>query len=362
MNTQTIDNGTTINDERRWQAVRDKDARFDGRFYLGVRTTGVYCRPVCGARTPNRENVRFFDSIDEAERAGFRPCKRCRPRDENPSARAALVEAATRDIEAHLDEGDVGLASISARLGCSQFHLQRTFKGLTGVSPRQYVAARRLERLRSNLQDGRDVTTALYDAGYGSSSGLYEKRVPVLGMTPSRYRRAGEALSIGWTTRACFFGHVLVAATDRGVCAVRLGDDPERLREELSAEFAAAELHEDESLGVVVEHVLDAIAGRVTASVVALDIRMTAFQQRVWNELQAIPAGETRTYAQVAQAIGAPAAVRAVAGACAANPVALLVPCHRVVRTDGGLGGYRWGIERKRQLLEHEREADPATA
>jgi AraC family transcriptional regulator of adaptative response/methylated-DNA-[protein]-cysteine methyltransferase len=356
MNAQMTE--TAIDDERRWQAVREKDARFDGQFYLGVRTTGVYCRPVCGARTPKRENVRFFDTMDDAERAGFRPCKRCRPRDENPNVRAALVEAAIRDIEAHLDEGALDLASLSARLGCSQFHLQRTFKALTSVSPRQYVAARRMERLKANLQGGRDVTTA----GYGSSSGLYEKSVPVLGMTPSRYRRGGEALSIGVATRACAFGHILVAATDRGLCAVRLGDDPARLRAELNTEFAAAEIHEDESLGVVVEHLLDSLAGRGTTSDLALDIRMTAFQQRVWTELQAIPAGETRTYAEVAQAIGAPSAVRAVAGACAANPVALLVPCHRVVRTDGGLGGYRWGIERKRRLLEAEREATLATA
>lgn len=361
MNAQTT-NSTTAADDERWRAVREKNARYDGQFYLGVRTTGVYCRSVCGARTPNRENVRFFDTMDEAERAGFRPCKRCRPRDENPNARAALVEAATRDIEAHLDDGALDLASLGARLGCSQFHLQRTFKALTGVSPRQYVAARRLERLKTNLQNGRDVTTALYDAGYGSSSGLYESKAPVLGMTPSRYRRAGEALAIGCAVRACGFGHILVAATDRGVCAVRLGDDPARLRQELSAEFAAAEIHEDESLGVVVEHLLAAIAGRATADEIALDIRMTAFQQRVWKELQAIPAGETRTYADVAASIGAPAAVRAVAGACAANPVALLVPCHRVVRSDGGLGGYRWGIERKRRLLELEREATLATA
>lgn len=362
MSAETIERFTAKDEDRCWQALREHDPRYDGQFYVAVRTTGVYCRPVCGAKAPKRENVRFFDTMDEAERAGFRPCKRCRPRDENPNARAALVEAATRDIEAHLDEGAVDLVSLSERLGCSQFHLQRTFKALTGVSPRQYVAARRMERLKQNLTNGRDVTTAIYDAGYGSSSGPYENRTPVLGMTPSSYRRAGERIAIGYTIRQCPFGHVLAAATDRGICAIRIGDDPAELAASLRAEFAAADIREDESLGVVVDHLLDAMRGHGGTNDLALDIRMTAFQQRVWTALQAIPAGETRTYAEVAQSLGAPAAARAVASACAANPVALLVPCHRVVRTNGELGGYRWGIERKRQLLDLEREAALATA
>jgi AraC family transcriptional regulator of adaptative response/methylated-DNA-[protein]-cysteine methyltransferase len=354
MSTQTVEQFTARDADRCWQAVREHDPRYDGQFYIAVRTTGIYCRNVCGAKAPNRENVLFFDTMDEAERAGFRPCKRCRPRDENRDARAALVEAATRDIEAHLDDGAVDLVSVSERIGCSQYHLQRTFKAVTGVSPRQFASARRLERLKSGLQNGGNVTRALYDAGYGSSSGLYENNLPVLGMTPSSYRRAGERLTIGYTIQPCAFGQVLVAATERGVCAVRIGDDPELLLANLREEFAAATINADESLGVVVEDLIDSLHGGAHHEI-ALDIKMTAFQQRVWKALQAIPAGETRTYSEVARSLGAPHAARAVASACAANPVALAIPCHRVVRANGELGGYRWGIERKRRLLELER-------
>ena len=355
MSAETIEQFTASDTERCWRAVREHDARYDGHFYIAVKTTGIYCRCVCSAKAPNRENVLFFNTMDEAERAGYRACKRCRPRDENPSARARLVEAATRDIEAHLDEDAVDLASVSARIGCSQFHLQRTFKAVTGVSPRQFAAARRLERLKSGLQHGRDVTTALYDAGYGSSSGLYDKKTPVLGMTPSNYRRSGERLTIGYTVRDCSFGRLLVAATERGVCAVRIGDDADALLAALRGEFAAATVAPDDALGVVVDDLIASLSGGGPASEIALDIRMTAFQQRVWQALRAIPAGETRTYSQVARSLGAPNAARAVAGACAANPVALVIPCHRVVRANGDMGGYRWGIERKRQLLELER-------
>lgn len=356
-----VERFTAADADQCWQAVREHDANYDGQFYIAVRTTGIYCRNVCGARLPKRENVLFFDTMAEAERAGYRPCKRCRPRDENVDARAVLVEAATRDIDEHLDEGGVDLASVSARLGCSQFHLQRTFKAVTGVSPRQYAAARRLERLKAGLHGGSDVTSAAYDAGYGSSSGLYERSVPVLGMTPTRYRRAGEALTIGFTIRACRFGQILVAATARGICTIRLGDAADELLADLKREFAAATITEDESLGVVVDDLLETMSGQPSKHEIALDIRMTAFQQRVWKALQAIPAGETRTYAEVAQSLGAPSAARAVAGACAANPVALLVPCHRVIRTNGELGGYRWGIERKRQILDLERRESPVS-
>lgn len=352
---RTIERMDTERTDRYWRALMERDSAFDGVIYFGVRTTGVYCRPVCGARKPNRENVEFFDSIAEAERAGFRPCKRCRPREEHKDARAALVEAATRDIEANLESGDVSLASVSERLGCSQFHLQRTFKALTGVSPRQFTAARRLERLKHGLQQGSAVTTALYDAGYGSSSPVYDASGPNLGMTPTRYQRAGEQLSIGYAIKQCAFGLVLAAATERGICTVRIGDDADRLLAGLREEFAAAEIAEDESLGIVVDDLLASLAGGKDAAQLPLDIRMTTFQQRVWQALQAIPAGETRSYADVARSLGAPTAARAVASACAANPVALLVPCHRVIRGNGELGGYRWGIERKRQILDLER-------
>ncbi|HET7600515.1 MAG TPA: bifunctional DNA-binding transcriptional regulator/O6-methylguanine-DNA methyltransferase Ada [Gemmatimonadales bacterium] len=344
--------------DRAWAAVVARDGRYDDRFVYAVRSTGVYCRPSCGARRPRRDNVVFFPAPDAAEAGGFRPCRRCRPsapRADDADARA--VQRACRLLDDHL-ESPPPLRALGAAVGMSPWHLQRVFRRKLGLTPRAYAEARRLARFQSRLRAGETVSRAMYGAGYGSSRGVYEGGQSVLGMTPGAYRRGGAGLRIRWTIAPSPLGLVLIAATERGVCAVQLGDDESRLAAALRHEFPAAELvPDDESLGDWVAAVVRRVGGEPTSDDVPLDVRATAFQWRVWTTLRGIPRGETRTYAEVARDVGAPRATRAVARACASNPVAVLVPCHRVVRTDGELGGYRWGLERKAKLLQREREA-----
>ncbi|MBA2595115.1 MAG: bifunctional DNA-binding transcriptional regulator/O6-methylguanine-DNA methyltransferase Ada [Chloroflexia bacterium] len=340
-------------DDDRWRAVQQRDRRRDGQFVLAVRTTGIYCRPSCPARMPNRENVSFFADADAAEQAGFRACRRCTPR--SPLApREAMIARATAWLDAHLEER-VTLARLAQAVGVSPGHLQRTFTEVTGVSPRQYVAARRLQGAKSRLRHGDDVTTAIYAAGYGSSSRFYAQTRNMLGMTPSSYRRGGAGMTIGFATAESAIGRVLVAATARGICAVSIGEDDAALQSSLTAEFPQATIRrDDDAIRPWLDSVLASLQNRTLLPTLPLDAPGTPFQRQVWNALQAIPAGERRTYGEVAASLGKPDAARAVASACAANSVAIVIPCHRVVRADGETGGYRWGAERKQALLALE--------
>ncbi len=345
-------------DDRRWRAVLARDARTDGTFVFAVRSTGIYCRPSCPARRPRRAQVVFFPGPEAAEQAGFRPCRRCRPRlDAGADPRVALVQRACRYIEEHLDR-PLSLGAIGAHLGRSPHAVQRLFTRILGITPRQYVDAVRMDRVKARLRAQEAVASALYDAGYGSSSRLYERAPVRLGMTPATYRRRGRGMRVGYTTVTSPLGRLLVAATNRGVCAVCLGDADARLEAALRAEYPEAEIHRDEhGLGAWVAALMSYLDGTRPHLALPLDIQATAFQQRVWEALRTIPYGTTRSYREIARAVGRPAAARAVARACASNPVALAIPCHRVVREDGGLGGYRWGLERKRALLDRERAA-----
>jgi len=338
----------------RWQAVVARDARADGSFFYSVKTTGVYCRPSCGARTPRRENVRFHATAQEAERAGFRPCKRCRPKEPPGQKRSREIAALCRLLEDSGD-GQPSLKALAGKLGLSPYHLHRTFRAATGLTPREYAAAHRERRVRALLGSGRSVTEAIYDAGYGSAGRFYERSLPILGMTPSEYRAGAAELVIRFAVGECSLGSVAVAATERGVCAVLLGDDPEELVHDLERRFSKARLvGGDEEFESLVSKVVGLVEAPSLAVDLPLDVRGTAFQQRVWRALRAVPPGTTTTYSKLARAIGSPRAVRAVARACADNPLAVAIPCHRVVRKDGALAGYRWGIERKRELLSRE--------
>jgi len=344
-----------------WQAVEARDARFNGVFVYGVRSTGVYCKPSCPSRRPRRDKVELFHTREEAEGSGFRACLRCKPREAAaPDPRAELVLRVCRRIEER--EGVApSLEELGAESGVSPHHLQRTFKSLTGITPRQYAAAFRLRLFKSRVKEGSDVTAAMYDAGYGSSSRLYEQASERLGMTPATYRRKGKGMNINYAIADSHLGRILVAATERGVCSVQLGDGDEELESALAAEYPAASITRDEArLGDTVEGLLRHLEGTQPDLGLPLDLQATAFQLRVWEELRRIPYGSTRSYAEVAEAIGRPTATRAVARACATNPVALVTPCHRVVRTGGELGGYRWGVGRKERLLEQERSSATA--
>ena len=338
--------------QNKWQQVMARDARQDGRFVFAVRTTGVYCRPSCPSRRPRRESVEFFANPNQAERAGYRACLRCKPTE--VSSQQQYVTRARQLLDNA--EGVMTLSALSKRVGLSPFHLQRLFKRATGLSPREYQSARRMQHVKAGLRNGDDVTTAIYDAGFGSPSRLYEKAPQQLGMTPGEYRRGGSGTSITFAIAPTPLGRLLVAATERGLCAVRFGESATDLERDLRQEFHAAQLHRDDSaMKQYVEPLLAAIRGENTTIDLPLDVRATAFQMKVWEKLRQIPRGETRSYSDIAREIGEPAAVRAVARACASNPVALAVPCHRVVRSDGDLAGYRWGVERKKKLLERER-------
>ena len=342
-----------LSSDRSWRAVRARDPRFDGRFVFAVRSTGIYCRPSCPARRPRRGNVLFFPDPGLAERAGFRACRRCRPAGAAPTAAHRLwVDRLCQRIEAG---GPMDLARWADEMGLSPQHLQRTFKRLLGITPRQYAEALRFRSLRARLRKGQPVTHALYEAGFGSSSRLYEQSTRRLGMTPATYRRGGPATGLAYTLASSPLGRLLVASTDRGVAAVKLGEADRRLVAELREEYPAAELRRDDvQLRATVRTILAGLRGRAPSAELPHDVRATAFQWRVWQELLAIPAGATRTYGEVARRLGRPTAARAVARACATNPVALVIPCHRVVPAGGGVGGYRWGEKRKRALLEGE--------
>ncbi|HUN04987.1 MAG TPA: bifunctional DNA-binding transcriptional regulator/O6-methylguanine-DNA methyltransferase Ada [Aggregatilineales bacterium] len=341
-------------DEQRWQAVIDRDASQDRQFVFAVRTTGVYCRPSCKCRQPLRQNVHFYDSPAQAEAAGFRACKRCAP--DRLAFEAEIGARVCAFIDAHLDER-LTLDRLGEAVGLSPAHLQRVFKQVTGVSPRQYVEVRRIGQLKANLREGQPIAAALYDAGFSSSSRVYEESGAKLGMTPAAYRKGGAGMHIRYTISECPLGYLLVGATERGLCAVSLGDSPAAVEQWLQTDYPQAELEQaDAGLAAVVEQLVRHLAGDLPHLDLPLDVQATAFQLRVWEALRQIPYGETRSYAQVAQALGEPTAARAVARACASNRVALVIPCHRVVRGDGDLSGYRWGVKRKAALLATERQ------
>ena len=349
--------GAVTVDADRWAAVLARD---DADFYYSVRTTGVYCRPSCAARRPRRENVAFHATTADAEQAGFRPCRRCRP-DEAPAAerRAATIAAACRAIEAAAEEGGPQPTAddLAAAAGMTRSHFHRSFKAVTGLTPKAYAVEVRSRRVRDALANttGRTVTDAIYDSGFNSNGRFYATSSATLGMTPTTYRAGGRGLTIHFGVGGCSLGSVLVAASDAGVCAIFLGDDPDALVHELEDRFPGATLTGGDT---DFERWMSAVVALVddprTGLDLPLDVRGTAFQQRVWQALRAIPAGSTATYSEIAAAIGAPTAVRAVAAACAANKLAVAIPCHRVVRTDGSLSGYRWGVDRKRALLDRE--------
>ena len=336
-----------------WQAVKANDARFDGAFVLGVKTTGIYCRPSCRARLPKRENVDFYISPAMAEKSGFRACKRCDPKQVNGvDPQVTRILKACEMID---DDKMVTLADLSAAVDLSTYHLQRSFKELIGVSPKKYAEAKRMEKFKEGLRDGSDVTTAMYDAGFGSSSRLYEKASENLGMTPATYGKGGQGMKISYAITTSELGKLLVARTKRGICSVTFGDDNATLLDALEKEFPNAEIAEDPGeLKNAVDAILKYLEGKTKRLVLPLDLQATAFQMQVWDFLRKIPYGETRSYSQVAEALGDKKKVRAVAQACAKNRVAVVIPCHRVVASDGKLSGYRWGVERKRQLLERE--------
>jgi AraC family transcriptional regulator of adaptative response/methylated-DNA-[protein]-cysteine methyltransferase len=338
----------------RWAAVVARDSSTNGRFVYSVRTTGVYCRPSCAARTPRPENVAFHATGAQAEAAGFRPCKRCKP-DQAPLAvqHAAVVAKLCRAIETA--EKTPTLDELAARAGMSRYHLHRVFKAVTGLTPRAYAAAHRAKRVRAELDSAPSVTDAIYGAGYNSSGRFYAESNRMLGMTATRYRAGGTGSDIRFAVGLCSLGSILVAASERGVCAIMLGDDPDALLRELQDRFPQANfVGGNAKFERLVARVVGLVEHPRLGLDLPLDVRGTAFQQRVWQALRAIPAGETATYTEIAKRIGAPTAVRAVAQACAANALAVAIPCHRVVRSDGSLSGYRWGVERKRALIERE--------
>lgn len=341
-------------EEARWAAVMRRDAAADGAFVTAVRTTGVYCRPSCAARHPNRVNVSFYESCAAAERAGFRPCKRCRPDQPDPRAlRVDAVKEACRTIEAAEEPPTLG--ELAGAAGLSPFHFHRVFKAATGVTPKAYADALRARRARDGLGRTATVTEAIYDAGFNSSGRFYATARKRLGMSPRAFRAGGPDEEIRFAVGQCWLGAVLVAATDKGVSAIQLGDDPDALVRGLQEQFPKARLvGGDAAFERLVAQVVGLVERPAESKELPLDIRGTAFQQRVWQALRAIPAGTTTSYGEIARRIGEPRAVRAVARACAGNPLAVAIPCHRVVRHDGLVSGYRWGVERKRALLERE--------
>lgn len=345
-------------DVARWEAVRRHDASADGHFFYAVSTTGVYCRPSCASRPARRENVTFHQTAAEAERAGFRPCKRCQPtQPSRADLETALVTAACRTIE--LAENMPKLSELAIQAGVSLYHFHRLFKRIAGVTPRAYAAAHRHHRVQNQLSSGAGVTESIYAAGFNASSRFYEVAQEILGMKPSVYRNGGQGEELWHAVRHCSLGYVLVAAAERGVCAILLGDDPAALLTDLKTRFPKARLSKTKAgFADWVDEVVRVVdnPARVEGLRLPLDIRGTAFQRRVWEALREIPAGKTASYAAIANRLGKPRAARAVAGACAANKLAIAIPCHRVVGSNGKLSGYRWGVERKRQLLERERK------
>lgn len=344
------------NQDQRWQAVLARDAREDGKFVFAVSSTGIYCRPSCPSKRPRRENVTFFDRAEKAEQSGYRACLRCRPKSVGGNPQTQMVKAVCRYIEQHLDE-PMTLSRLGKEFRQSPFHLQRTFKALLGITPRAYADSCRLKQLKSQLRAGHSVTRAMYDAGYSSTSRLYERTASQLGMTPDKYRRGAVAAPVRYTMTDSPFGRLLIAATDKGICAIQFADSDEELEQGLKHEFPfAMRRRDDDAMQSWKRDLLRQMRGQKLHATLPLDIQATAFQRRVWTYLQSIPFGATSSYGQVAKAIGQPTASRAVARACATNPVAVAIPCHRIVREDGDMGGYRWGAERKKALLEMEKQ------
>ena len=344
----------TLTDEYRWDAVKARHAGAIGRFLNAVKTTGVYCRPGCSSRPPKRVNVEFFNSAAEAQRAGYRPCKRCQPNGpSNSDKQSKIVERACRTIERTDDP--VTLAELASKAAMSPGHFQRMFKGIVGLTPRQYATTHRTRRFRVGLTAEDSVTEAIYSAGYGSSSRAYEGVSRRLGMSPSEFRNGAPRQAIRYAVAKCFLGFVLVASTDKGICAIELGDDPETLTSQLRDRFPKAEVRlADQGFAFTVDAVVALLENPARGLNLPLDIQGTAFQQRVWTALQKVPPGQTISYAEIAKRIGRPTGARAVAAACASNRLAVAVPCHRVVRADGDVSGYRWGVNRKHELLRRE--------
>ena len=339
-------------DDQHWQAVQQRDVNADGQFVFAVRSTGIYCRPSCPARRPARHRVVFFPTCDTAEQNGFRACRRCHPRED--SAHAVMVARVCRLIEADLEK-PLTLAALGDKVGMSPFHLQRIFKRALGVSPRAYADACRFRAFKSQLKQGPSATAAVYAVGYGSSSRAYERTASRLGMTPTRYRQGGEQTRIHYLTTKCALGHMLVAATDKGICKISFGESAATLEHSFRKEFPAANIERGgTNLKVWTRSILRHLNGHQPRLDLPLDVRATAFQSRVWIALRSIPYGQTRSYKQISKAVGRPGAIRAVARACATNNIAVLIPCHRVVRENGNLAGYRWGLKRKRALLAKE--------
>lgn len=346
-----------VNDPR-WAAVVARDAAADGRFVYSVRSTGVFCRPSCGARAARPENVDFHADAAAARAAGFRPCKRCRPDQPPLDQRHAAMVA---DLCRFIDDADVtpGLVELAARAGVSTWHVSRVFKAVTGLTPTAYAAGRRAHRVQASLRNSASVTEAIFDAGFNASSRFYEQSAALLGMRPGAFRAGGAGAEIRFAVGSCALGAILVAASARGVCAISLGDDPQRLVEDLQDRFPnAALVGDDPDFDALVARTVAFVEAPGTGFDLPLDIRGTAFQQRVWQALREIPAGKTLSYAQLAERVGSPNGARAAAGACAANTLAVAIPCHRIVRNDGSLSGYRWGVARKQALLEREAKED----
>jgi AraC family transcriptional regulator, regulatory protein of adaptative response / methylated-DNA-[protein]-cysteine methyltransferase len=355
-NKQTVAGITPSAAKRYWRATMLRDHRADGTFVLGVRTTNIYCRPSCPARRPLRQNVIFFKTREEARQEGYRPCLRCKP--DEVAGSVALVAKATRLLESSSDDDAVRFAVLAKSLGTTTATLRRAFMQVTGLRPRELAETLRIAKFKKLLRGGKKITDALYETGYGSSSRVYERSNAQLGMTPATYQKGGKGMKIGYSIAKSKLGDVLVAATERGVSAVYLGDSQPKLVEELRDEYPRAEIGvADHSFDKWVSEIVQRVEGQPPRVELPIDVQATAFQRRVWQELQRIPSGTTKTYSQVAQAVGNPKAVRAVARACATNPVAIVVPCHRVIRQSGNLAGYRWGISRKERLLEQERLA-----
>lgn len=345
---------TALTDDSRWHAVLARDGASDGKFVFAVSSTGVYCRPSCPSKRPRRENVTFYRHSLEAERAGFRECLRCRPRSLAENPRHELIKKVCRYIEQHLDE-PITLAQLGAEFRQSPFHLQRTFKSVLGITPKEYANSCRMRGFRRMLKAGQSVTRAMHEAGYSSTSRLYSRTASELGMEPSKYRRGAIAAPIRYTCADSALGRILIATTDKGICSIQFADSDEELEQGLKHEFPyAVRRRDDAGMAELTEKLMQHMNGLEVAPTLPLDIQATAFQRLVWSYLQTIGFGETRSYAEVAKAINRPSAVRAVAQACATNPVAIAIPCHRVVRSDGDLAGYRWGLDRKKALLEME--------
>ena len=356
MNTQAITKTNGISPRAAaefWQATLARDPRAEGKFFFAVRSTNIYCRPTCPARRPLRQNTLFFRTMQEAEKQGFRPCRRCRPQEQLEAI--SLVERAAKLLADASENEAVRLESIAAKLPASTAKLRRAFHRVTGLSPREFAHAARLEKFKKMLRKGAEITDALYACGYGSPSRIYEKTDAQLGMTPASYRKGGAGMKIAYTVAPSSLGKVLVAGTERGISAVYLGDDERSLVGSLQKEYPNAEIaRAAEAHPAWLKEVLSRVEGHAPSVDLPLDVQATAFQRRVWQELQRIPRGATRTYMQVARALGKPRSVRAVARACATNPTSIVVPCHRVIRNDGALAGYRWGLQRKQKLLERE--------